>query len=346
MISKNFLDYFLQLKASGYTDKDMVNFVSSYASEFFKNDVDEESFKHFTQPLQKVFLTEELENEDDRAIILKDTIFQYELLNETDYDIIKNDLIKLSMYDKVIEEDGVQYFFLIDLLFQNYILHKQVLGSFDNRKKLELRGVTFSSSHSPEKIISREHNAVKTAMASMPDNEELKFRNNLYTKYKDNPHAVSKTLHTVNLLGGIKSLSEEKNAYLTNSRAIISSALPFDKKDIYKSANLVILLLFRKDSVFQKAFERENTISNNQIISINGILMDYILDTKNQLNKDNVTQVVQAKDDFDATTIYEFQNDKNKKTHPMLEDTEENQNFWNELTEFFKKNIPPKSDDK
>jgi hypothetical protein len=334
-----------KLKDSGYTEQELINFISNSTVEFLQNDVDIEVVSSFIQPFIEVYLAKNLEDENSRIQILENTIFQYELLNETDYDIIKNDLLYLSKYDKVIERNSTQYFFLVDLLFQHYILHKQALGTFEDLQKSELRGITFSKSHSPEKIISKEHNAVKTAIASMPDNDELKFRNILYTEYKNNPHAVNKALYIVNSFGGVKSLSEEKNAYIANSRIIINSALPFKKKDIYKSANLLILLFFRKDSFWQQVLKRTSTISNNQLIDINSVLMNYVFDTKNQLNKDNVSQTIQAKDDFDITTLYEFRNDKNIKIHPMFEDTEDNHNLWNEVIDFFKKNIPPKSDD-
>lgn len=336
---------FQELKDSGYTDKELLELFLSSGYKLFSDDVEEEKFKNLLTPLYEIYLTKNLAKEDDREQVLENTILQYLDKEVEGYRIIKNHLLELSEYDKVIERDGDEYFYLIDLLMQYYQLHFQALETYEDIKKSEIQGIVFSSSHSPEKVISKEHNAVKNVLASMPDNQELKFRDNLYIEYKNNPHAVNKALYTVNMLGGIKSIPQEKNEYIKNARTVINSALPFEKKEIYKSANILILLFFRKDSIFRSSIKIDNNISNNKIIEINSVLMEYLFETKNQLNKDNVSQIIQVRTDFDMTPLYEFQNPKNIKIHPMLEDTDDNRVFMNEFIENFKKIIPQKSDD-
>ncbi|WP_373035506.1 hypothetical protein [Sulfurimonas sp.] len=347
-MTQQLIEYLLKLKKSGYTDKELIPLISKTFSEYTKEDIAEENINAILNPLIEVHSTRELKENDNIENILNNTIHKYFDKTEENYTIVKNHLLKLSLYDKVIERDNIEYFYLIDMLLTNYLLHFSALEEFDSLKKqndTDISGVALSSSTTAKAIISKEHNAIKTALKSMPNNEELKFRNKVYTEYLRNPHSASKSLHVVKLLGGIKSLSQEENEYILNAVKVLNSAFPFEKKEIYKSANLLIVILFRKDSMWIKELKPKNMISNNILIEINEVLMENVFKTKNKLKKDNISQSIQVRTDYDLTHIYEFKNASNDKIHPMFEDTEYNKEYFDELTEYFKKKIPLKSDD-
>lgn len=348
MLIGQLINYFLKLKESGYTDEELLPLISNAFSDYTKEDIEENIIDNLLNPFTEAYSTLELKEEDNRESILNSTIHKYFEEDTENYIIVKNHLLELSQYDKVIERDNTKYFFLIDMLLTGYLLHFSALEEFDNLKKqndIGISGIALSSSTTVNAIIAKEHNAVKTALKSMPNNKELEFRDKIYEEYLRNPHSANKSLHIVNLLGGLKSLSDEKNEYISNARKVINSAFPFEKKEIYKSANILIILFFRKDSMWIKELKPEKIISNNKLIEINEVLMENIFETKNKLNKDNISQAIQVRTDYDLTPLYEFRNDFNMKIHPMLEDTEENQEYWNEITEYFKKKIPLKSDD-
>jgi len=347
-MTKDLLNYFTKLLKSGHTNEELLSIINNTFLEYTKEDIENENINAILKPLVEVYSTRELEDNDNKENILNNTIRQYFDKAEENYTIVRNHLLELSLYDKIIERNNIEYFFLIDMLLANYSLHFNALEEYNNLKKqndIGVSGVALSSSTTAEAIIAKEHNAVKTVLKSMPNNEELKTRDKVYNEYLRNPHSASKSLHIVNLLGGIKSLSEKDNEYISNARKIINSAFPFKIKEIYKSANLSIVLFFRKDSMWIKELKPEHIISNNKLIEINEVLMENIFETKNKLNKDNISQAIQVRTDYDLTPLYEFRNDSNIKIHPMLEDTNDNQEFWNEITEYFKGKIPLKSDD-
>lgn len=345
---KTLLEYISKLKQTGYSDEELLLLISDNFSEYSKEDLEEKTISSILNPLIEVYSTRKLDVDENRENILKSTLHKYFEPNTENYTIVKNNLLELSLYDKVIERDNIKYFFLIDMLLMNYILHFNALEEYDILKKqndINLSGVALSSSTTVEAIISKQHNAVKTTLDSMPNNKELKLRDKVYKEYLRNPHSANKSLHIVNLLGGLKSLSDEENEYISNARKVINSAFPFENKEIYKSANILILLFFRADSMWIKELKSEKVISNNKLIEINEVFMENIFETKNKLTKDNVSQAIQVRTDYDLTPLYEFRNDSNIKIHPMFEDTKDNQEFWNELTEYFKGKIPLKSDD-
>lgn len=348
MSIKELNDYLQSLKKSGYTDKELLALVIDAFSEYTKEDIEENIIDNLLNPFTEAYSTLELKEEDNRESILNSTIHRYFEEDTENYIIVKNHLLELSQYDKVIERDNTKYFFLIDILLTGYLLHFSALEEFDNLKKqndIGISGIALSSSTTANAIISKEHNAVKTALKSMPNNKELEFRDKIYEEYLRNPHSANKILHTINLFGSVKSLSNEENEYILNARKIINSAFPFEIKEIYKSANILILTLFRNDSFWVKGLKTEKIISNNKLIEINEVLMENIFETKNKLNKDNVSQAIQVRTDYDLTPLYEFRNDSNTKIHPAFENTKYNQDYWNEITEYFKKKIPLKSDD-
>lgn len=347
-MTKQLIDYFLKLKESGYADEELLPLISNAFAEYTKEDIEESIIDNLLNPFVEVSFTRKLNKDDDRENILNNTIHKYFEKDTDNYTIVKNHLLELSLYDKVIERGDISYFFLIDLLLTNYVLHFSALEEFNNLKKQNdicVSGIALSSSTTANAIISKEHNAVKTVLNSMPNNEELKFRDKIYEEYLRNPHSASKILHTINLFGSVKSLSDEENEYILNARKVINSAFPFEVKEIYKSANLLILIFFRSDSFWIKNIKPDKVISNNKLIEINEVLMENIFETKNKLNKDNVSQPIQVRTDYDLTPLYEFRNNSNIKIHPAFEDTKDNQDYWNDITEYFKGKIPLKSND-
>jgi hypothetical protein len=345
---QNLSNFFIELSKSGYTDEELLPLINDAFSEYTKEDIKENVISNLLNPFVEVYLTREFKEDDNRESILENTIFQYFEKDIENYTIIKNHLLELSLYDKIIERDNINYFYLINMLLINYILHFNALIErrlVKEKSDTDTSSVSLSNSTTVKAIISKQYNAVKTTLVSMPNNEELKFRDNLYEEYLRNPHSASKIIHSINLLGGVKSFTDEQNEYIFNSRKVIDSAFPFKIKDIYKSANLLILIFFRSDSFWIKGLKTEKIISNNKLIEINEVLMENIFETRNKLNKDNVSQPIQVRTDYDLTPLYEFRNDSNIKIHPAFEDTKENQEYWNDITEYIKKKIPLKSDD-
>ena len=343
---KQLVDYIIELKESGYTNEELLPLINDIFVEYLKEEIEEKNINALIHPFIETYSTRELEENGNRENILQNTIHKHFNKDIANYTIIKNHLLELSLYDKVIERDNTQYFFLIDMLLTNYLLHFSALEEYDSSKEKENNSsVSLSNSTMAKAIISKEHNAVKTALKTMPSNEELEFRDKVYEEYLRNPHSASKALHTINVFGGIKSLSDKENEYILNARKIVNSAFPFEKKEIYKSANLLIILFFRKDTMWIKELKPKHIISNNKLIEINEVLMENIFETRNKLNKDNISQAVQVRTDYDLTPLFEFRNASNTKIHPMYEDTEDNKEYFDELTEFFKKKIPLKSDD-
>jgi hypothetical protein len=340
-----FNQYLIDLKKSSYQDSELSLLVLNVLSEHAEEDISKKQINSLIRPFIEINFTTHLKKESIREKIVLNTLQQYTLIEHEDFLIIKNHFLELSYHDKVIHRDGKDYFFLIDLLLQNYLLHFDALKTFDDLKKkndINLSGVALSTSTTPSAIISKQHNAIKTALKSMPTNRELIVRDNVYNEYLQNPYAVNTILHTVNIIGDIKSLSPEENDFLYHSSIIINSALPITKKDIFKSANLLLPLLFKKDSIWIKILNPNKKLSTNKLIDINEIFIQYLFKTKNTLNKNNLKQVIQVKTNFADTPLYEFQNKKNKKIHPMLEDTVDNQEFWNELLEIIQGKIPLK----
>lgn len=340
------INHILKLKNTGYTDEELLPLINDIFVEYLKEEIEEENIKALINPFIETYSTRELEENGNRENILQNTIHKYFEKDTENYTIVKNHLLELSLYDKVIERDNTQYFFLIDMLLTNYLLHFSALEEYDaSKEKVNNSSVSLSKSTMAKVIISKEHNAIKTALKTMPNNEELQFRNKIYEEYLRNPHSASKALHTINLFGGIKSFSDEENEYILNARKIVNSAFPFEKKEIYKSANLLIILFFRKDTMWIKELKPKHIISNNKLIEINEVLMENIFETRNKLNKDNIAQIIQVRTDYDLTPLFEFRNTSNTKIHPMFEDTKDNKEYFDELTEYFKKKIPLKSDD-
>jgi hypothetical protein len=339
------LNYFQELQQSGYESHNLSLLILETLSEYTNEDIAGEQLFKLIKPFFEVNFITHLKHESIREKIILDTMKQYSFVKHGDFLIIKNHLLELSYYDKIIHRDGKDYFFLIDLLLQNYLLHFNALETFNELKKkndIDLSGVALSTSTTPSSIISKQHNVIKTALKSMPRNQELKIRNNIYDEYLSNPYAVDTILHTVKIVGEIKSLSSEENNFLHNSRVVINSALPITKKDILRSVNLLLPLLFKSTSVWIKMLKTNKKISINKLIDTNEILMQYLFETKNILNKNNLKQVIQVKTNFANTPLYEFQNKKNKKIHPMLEENKENQEFFDDILELIKGKIPLK----
>lgn len=337
--------FLLDLIESGYTGEDLVLIIRTVISDYIEADIDKNFLSNLLSPWIEIYSTQEFQKTDSREFILKNTISQYFDDTIENYAIIKNHLLELSMYDKVIERESNKYFFLIDLLLQNYALHFKALKAFDEikqQKDVDVSGVALSTSTTSKAIISKQYNSVKTLLKSMPDNKELMFRKKVYSEYLRNPLSANTMFHIVNLMGNIKSLTEEENNYIRNSRKVINSAFPIEKKDIYKSANILITIFFNKNSFWIKTLNTKKIISANKLIDINEVLMQNLFEVKNTLNKSNIKKAIQIKTNFDDTPLYEFQSGKNKKIHPSFEETEENIQLWNDITEYIKGKIPLK----
>jgi len=342
---KQLNQYLFALKKSGYQDTELSLLILEVLSTYSQEYVSKEQLYTLVQPYLEVHSVVEIQDEMQRENIVNNTLKGYPFIKHEDFHIVKNHLVELSYFDKTIHRDGKDYFFLIDSLLQNYLLHFDALETFSELKKkndIDLSGVALSTSTTPSAIISKQHNVIKTALKSMPHNKELKVRNNIYNEYLKDSYSIDTILHTVNIIGGIESLSPEENYFLHHSRMVINSALPITKKDILRSANLLLPLLFKSNSGWIKMLNINKKISINKLININEILMQYLFETRNILNKNNLKQVIQVKTNFANTPLYEFQNKKNKTLHPMLEKNEENQEFFGDILELFKGKIPLK----
>lgn len=176
----------------------------------------------------------------------------------------------------------------------------------------------------------------------MPENLELKVRDKIYDDYISEPSSVNTMLHITDLVGGIKQLSDDENQYLLNSKKVINSEVPMSKKDIYKSASILIAVFFKEGNQWAQFLKCDIAISTSKLLELNEVLMQNIFGVKSMLNKKNILKPIQVKSYFSKTGFYEFQVSDNPKIHPFFKDTEDNKKVWNQHLEFFKGKIPIK----
>lgn len=163
-IAKQFNAHFAELINSGYSEQELAILMKEAAIEQMKpliKDID--MFENIITPYTEISFVRELSLRDNKEEIINNSIIEH-LSDELDnYLIIKNHLLELSIFDKVIDRNEKKYFFLIDLLLKSYKLH---LESLEERTELYMKndveegGVILSTSNSPKKIIASSKNAV------------------------------------------------------------------------------------------------------------------------------------------------------------------------------------------
>ena len=339
-MSAPLINYILELYQSGYTDKELLSLIKKYSIEFTKEDIDTDFMSDMFTPFLEMQALEKPSSQVEVDEVLVNTLNQYFPQDYENYKIIKNHLLKLCLYDKLVIRDNKQYFFLIDLLLINYTQHLEALDEWNRLDRLNdttLSGVALSRSTAKKSILSSHYNQVTSMLKTMPSNDELLTRKKVYDEHLIDSYATNYMLHTIDLVGSIKSMSQDKYNNIIGSRKVLNSESPLKRKDIYKSANISILNLFSR---------KTSKLSYAKLIEINEVLMQNIFGVGNKINTKNISNIIQVKTNFLTDEInmpiYEFQTKINKKVHPMYEDNEFNQEYWDEITEFFKEKIPLK----
>lgn len=340
MISTPLINYILELYDSGYTDKELLPLIKKYSIEFTQEDVDENFMGGMFTPFIEMQTLEKPSSQEQTDEALENTLNLYFPQDYENYMIIKNHLLKLCIHDKLVIRDNKQYFFLIDILLTNYAQHLEALDGWNRLDRLNdttLSGVALSRSTTKKSILSSHYNQVINLLKTMPNNDELTTRKKVYDEHLIDSYATNYMLHTIDLVGSVKSMPQEKYNNIMGSKKVLNSESPLKRKDIYKSANISILNLFNP---------KKSKLSYAKLIEINEVLMQNIFGVGNTINTKNISNVIQVKTNFLTdeinVPIYEFQTKKNKKIHPMYEDNEFNKEYWDEITEFFKEKIPLK----
>lgn len=340
MIEKPLVDYLKKLIASGMTSEDFMTTIKKAFTEYTTEDIDESFIDNLFLPFIELLNTKEPSSEEQRKEALENTLQQYFTNDFEHYQITKNHLLELSFHDKLVMRDNKMYFIKIDLLLMNYAQHIVAIKEWDRLDKLNdtiYSGVALSRSTTPKSILSSHYNQVTNLLKTMPNNKELEVRKKVYDEHLKDPLAINYMLHAVSIAGEVKSIQKDKYDHIVGSKEILNSAYPLRKSDLYKSANISILNLF--NPIYLK-------LSNTKFFDINEVLMQNIFEVSNILNSKNIQKVIQVKTHFLSNDInvpvYELQTNKNKKLHPAFEETIDNQEYWDDILEFFKGKIPLK----
>lgn len=338
MIEKPLIDFLKDLLVSGMTPEELMSSIKKAFIEYTIEDIDENFIDAIFLPFIELSSTKEPSSEEQRKKALENTLQQYFTSDFENYQILKNHLLELSFYDKLVVRDHEIFFYKIDLLLMSYAQHIVAIEEWDRLDKLNdtvYSGVALSRSTTSKSILSSHYNQVSSLLKTMPKNEELKIRKKVYDEHLKDSLAVNYMLYSVSLAGEIKSMSKDKYDYIVGSKEILNSAYPLKKNDLYKSANISILNLFNPKHL---------KLSSVKLFEINEVLMQNIFEVSNILNPKNILKTVQVKTHFLSDDInvplYELQTKKNKKLHPAFEKTTDNQEYWDDILEFFKGKIP------
>lgn len=251
-------------------------------------------------------------------------------LDNTSENILVNALRVLSESDKLIKIEDITYCVKINKLLYTLVEYENAILEYEKLSSLSilLGGIaTYSNSDisecinprisSLDEVLYLNNNSISTILAK-----------NILTEFKFDSYEMDFAFYYLNVIGkeniNLNFINEEKLDIIFHIRKFLNSSTPLKKEDFYKSAQILLLSLYKKYNFTDMAMGYKTKLSQSKIMDSINIIMEYCLDMpKSSVYNKCFTKPVQLKSYFFSTPIYEYRTNENVKLHPIFENEQE-----------------------
>ena len=289
-------------------------------------------------PFKDISKLKNLNNEIDKNLIYLTTLKEFKNIIILNNLILKNNLFKLSRYDKIIEDEDNKYFFLLVILLTSIDEHIEALKKYRHNKKYGTpiqKGISASHSTSNEKIVSKRQNSLKESIELNEHDEVAKNSLNIINEFIKKPYEVNLAINQTSMLltnEDLQNFTQEEYQTLSSTGAYLDADKYISSENVfYESLAATISNLYNSQSYWQKTLKLES-ITNKELSEIITVIIQHIFECDYTINAKKLKSYTQVRCMYgNSLVLYEFQTKANTKIHPMFINNEENNLFFEEL---------------
>lgn len=340
MFNNQLKDIINEYTSKGYTAKETLDHITKIANDTIDNKVDLSNLMNLGQvyiDVEKVYTP--LNN--DALTEGRNNLYKsYEIDFEDDERILENTLYELSLYDKLIDYDGLAVPFLLNQTIGMIVIYANLLETWAKQKKLDSldRTIAHTSSTTAKKMLSPLNPYIK-------DNPytpamQTKVLRNIYEDFIEDSYEIDYALSYLRYLDpkDFKKIEKEKVDAFYTSIKFINSNGQVEKKDIFNSLRIQLSRLYLKDDVFQVLLKHDKHISKEKLAKHIDVIMEHLFEIRSNTNPKKLGSPIQVRTHYEGIPLLEYTRKGKEKIHPMLKDP----TIINELSEKIKGKVPPK----
>jgi len=255
-------------------------------------------------------------------------------LKEYDIDIsnfiLVDALKQLAKADKLILVDNLAYCVKIGLLLDRLNDSKNSLTEHKRLSSLSilLGGLATHKNSDISECINPRISSLDEALYLNNKDISTVLAREILTEYKFNSYDINLALYSLEHIGKKNinfSLIKESNIdTIFQLRKFLNSSTPLKEVDFFRSAQIFLLTLYKKNNFTDVLMNLKTHISQTKIVKSINIIMEHYLDMpKSSVYNGCFTKNVQLKTYFFDTPIYEYRTKENIKLHPVFENEQE-----------------------
>lgn len=262
--------------------------------------------------LNEILITQSLysvTNETEIKNTLENTLsnFDYDFANEQK-EIFK-DLVK---YDQAYTCKNQTIFYKLNILLETIFAHLETLEKLNvlEDKEIHERGIAKTSHPTVKNAITPRQKHINESILYNPTlSNELQKR--IYDEFEENSFEIDMMYFVINQFGKdvFKNISKENLDTLFNQSTYLNSAVKLEDVHIYTSCQISSFSIYKYDKISKEKLA-------NYIDTLLKIFFDDMF--QKPLTRQHISKPIQVKSSFNATFIYEYQNKKNYKEHPLF----------------------------
>lgn len=247
--------------------------------------------------------------------------------------ILINAFRTLAKSDKLMKVNDIVVCAKLDLLIS-------ILNDYKNRifehKQLSLSsaltgGIATYPNNNITELITPRKRALDEALYLNSNDKATRSTKNILNEFQDDPYSIDFSLNALQFLGkdsvNYELVAKYKVELLFNIRNFLNASLPLKENDFFKSAQISLISLYRKNSLINKVIGLRSKLSNSKILHATNIIMEHYLSMpRSSADNTYFAKPVQLKSYFFSTPIYEFRTESNLKLHPVFEEPKEQAN--------------------
>lgn len=315
MIDKKDLQELVYQLKNGFKQTKNIN---HYIQNIFRDDINELSQIIDLESILSNFLNENLitqsfhslTNEIEIKNTLENTLsnFDYDFANEQ-----KEIFRDLAKYDQSYSNENQTIFYKLNTLLETIFAHLETLEKLDflEDKEIHERGVakTFHPT-AKDAIAPRQNHIAESILYNPTQSNELQKK--IYDEFEDNPFEIDMMYFVINQFGKdvFKNISKEKLDTLFNQSTYLNSSVKLEDVHIYTSCQICSFSIYKHDKISKEKLANY----------IDELLKSFFDDMfQKPLTRQHISKPIQIKSFFNGTIIYEYQNKKNYKVHPIFQ---------------------------
>lgn len=267
---------------------------------------------HIDKIINKILIEQSLHqiiNKEEIEATLNNTLSNYNYHFQNEQIHIFKELIK---YDYACMNDDKKVFYKLDLLLINIFSHLESLDKLYALENKEFHEKGIAKTRHPiikDAITPRQKHIKESIKYNPTKSNELQLK--IYNEFKNNPLEINLMYTIISQFGKevFKNIDNEILDTLFNQEVYLNSATKLEDYHIYTSCQISSFSIYKQDK-----------ISNEKLANYIDTLLKIFFDDmfKKSLKRQHISKQIQVKSSFNATFIYEYQNKKNYKEHPLF----------------------------